>query len=292
MQAACDFLDTLQAPYVLKADGLAGGKGVLILTDLDHAKDALKQMVDGKFGNASEIVVIEEFLDGIEMSYFVFTDGTDYVILPEAKDYKRIGEKDTGLNTGGMGAVSPVPFADSEMLAKIEDRIVKPTIAGLKKDQMKYFGFIFIGLMIVDNEPFVIEYNVRLGDPETEVILPRMNSDLLEMFLLAKTNKLNEYKISISSDTAVTVMIVSGGYPEDYQIGRPISVPAVSDALLFHAGTKFCENNIVSNGGRVLAVSAMADNMQKALAISYQNIGKMHFDEMYFRRDIGFDLST
>jgi len=291
MQAACDFLETLNNPYVLKADGLAGGKGVLILKDLDQAKEALKQMVDGKFGNASEIVVIEEFLDGIEMSYFVFTDGTDYVILPEAKDYKRIGENDTGLNTGGMGAVSPVPFADSLLLSKIEERIVKPTIAGLKKDQMNYFGFIFIGLMIVDNEPFVIEYNVRLGDPETEVILPRLNSDLLEMFLDAKKNKLNEYKCSFLDDTAVTVMLVSGGYPEEYQTGMPVTIAENYTAMLFHAGTKFNNDTIVSSGGRVMAVSAMAENMPTALAISYENIGKIHFDGMYFRRDIGFDLT-
>lgn len=286
------FLETLEPPYVLKADGLAAGKGVLIIQNLEEAKTELANMLVGeKFGQASSKVVIEEFLDGIELSCFVLTDGKNYKILPTAKDYKRIGEGDTGLNTGGMGAVSPVPFADSILLEKIESRIVKPTIAGLQKDGIEYKGFIFIGLINVKNEPMVIEYNVRMGDPETEVVIPRLKSDLVELFLAVANEKLDQATLEIDPRSATTIMVVSGGYPEDYEKGKVISgIESVSDSIVFHAGTKMADGQILTNGGRVLAVTSYGDNFKEAIQKSYQNIGKLNFDKMYFRKDIGFDL--
>ncbi len=287
-----DFLETLKPPYVLKADGLAAGKGVLILNSLAEAKKELKAMlVDAKFGNASAKVVIEEFLDGIELSCFVLTDGKNYKILPTAKDYKRIGEGDTGLNTGGMGAISPVPFADDVLLNKIEERIVKPTIAGLQKDNLEYKGFVFIGLINVNNEPIVIEYNVRMGDPETEVVLPRLKTDLVALFEGVGLGTLNEVDLSIDERTATTVMTVSGGYPEAYTKGKVISgLETIEDSIVFHAGTKQEGENIVTSGGRVLAITSFGNDYKEALAKSYQNIEKFNFEGMYYRKDLGFDL--
>jgi phosphoribosylamine--glycine ligase len=293
VEEGCMFLETLQPPYVLKADGLAAGKGVLILQDLEEAKNELRNMlVHAKFGSASAKVVIEEFLDGIELSCFVLTDGKNYKILPTAKDYKRIGEGDTGLNTGGMGAVSPVPFADAILLEKIETRIVKPTVEGLLKDGIEYKGFVFIGLIVVKNEPVVIEYNVRMGDPETEVVMPRIKTDLVELFQAVADQKLNEVTLEIDSRSAATVMVVSGGYPEDYNKGFEISgLDSIEDSLVFHAGTKLENGKVVSNGGRVLAVTSFGNDFREAIKKSYQNIDKLHFDKMYFRKDIGFDLA-
>ena len=292
VEKGCLFLETLQSPYVLKADGLAAGKGVLIIPDLDEAKEELRNMLlHQKFGEASSKVVIEEFLDGIELSCFVLTDGENYKILPTAKDYKRIGEGDTGLNTGGMGAVSPVPFADAILLEKIENRIVKPTIAGLKKDGITYKGFVFIGLINVKGEPIVIEYNVRMGDPETEVVVPRIKTDLVELFLAVSNQTLNEIELEIDSRSAATIMVVSGGYPEDFEKGKAISgLSEVTDSMVFHAGTKTENGKVVSNGGRVLAVTSYGNDFQEAIKKSYQNIDKLNFDKMYFRKDIGFDL--
>ena len=292
VDAGCAFLETLQPPYVLKADGLAAGKGVLIIQELSQAKEELRNMlVHSKFGEASSKVVIEEFLDGIELSCFVLTDGKNYKILPTAKDYKRIGEGDTGLNTGGMGAVSPVPFANAILLEKIENRIVKPTIDGLQKDGIQYKGFVFIGLINVKGEPIVIEYNVRMGDPETEVVIPRLKSDLVELFLAVANEKLDEKTLEIDSQSAATIMIVSGGYPEEYVNGKVISgIETVTDSIVFHAGTKVDNGQIISNGGRVLAVTSLGTNFEEAIKKSYQNIDKLHFDTMYFRKDIGFDL--
>ncbi|NMH28375.1 phosphoribosylamine--glycine ligase [Flavobacterium silvaticum] len=286
------FLETLQPPYVLKADGLAAGKGVLILKDLQEAKDELRNMlVDAKFGAASSKVVIEEFLDGIELSCFVLTDGKNYKVLPMAKDYKRIGEADTGLNTGGMGAVSPVPFASGDFLYKIEERIVKPTVAGLQKDNIEYKGFVFIGLIKVGNDPFVIEYNVRMGDPETEVVIPRLKSDLVELFEAVANQELDEFQLEIDPRSATTVMVVSGGYPEEYEKGKEITgFENVSNSIVFHAGTKLDNGKVLSNGGRVLAVTSYGEDFNEAVKKSYQNIDKLHFDTMYYRRDIGFDL--
>ena len=288
----CLFLETLQPPYVLKADGLAAGKGVLIIYDLEEAKSELRNMlVHAKFGSASSKVVIEEFLDGIELSCFVLTDGKNYKILPTAKDYKRIGDGDTGLNTGGMGAVSPVPFADSILLNKIETRIVKPTIEGLQKDEIEYKGFVFIGLIVVKGEPMVIEYNVRMGDPETEVVMPRIKTDLVELFQAVANQNLNEIVLEIDERSATTIMVVSGGYPEDYEKGFEITgIENVQDSLVFHAGTKLENGKVVTNGGRVLAVTSFGETFQEAIKKSYQNIDKLYFDKMYFRKDIGFDL--
>ena len=292
VEKGCLFLETLQSPYVLKADGLAAGKGVLILQDLDEAKTELRNMlVHAKFGAASSKVVIEEFLDGIELSCFVLTDGTNYKILPTAKDYKRIGEGDTGLNTGGMGAVSPVPFADPTLLEKIEAQIVKPTVQGLQTDNIEYKGFIFIGLIIVKGEPIVIEYNVRMGDPETEVVIPRINTDLVELFEAVAEGKLDEVSLDIDERSATTVMLVSGGYPEEYQKGKEIfGLEKMEGSLVFHAGTKSENGKVVTNGGRVLAVTSFGKDFQEAIKKSYQNIDKLHFDKMYFRKDIGLDL--
>ncbi|HEX8563945.1 MAG TPA: phosphoribosylamine--glycine ligase [Flavobacterium sp.] len=293
VEKGCHFLDILSPPYVLKADGLAAGKGVLILQDLEEAKSELRNMLVGrKFGEASSKVVIEEFLDGIELSCFVLTDGKSYKILPTAKDYKRIGEGDSGLNTGGMGAVSPVPFADSVLMEKIENRIVKPTVEGLKQDEIPYRGFIFIGLINVNNEPVVIEYNVRMGDPETEVVIPRLQSDLVGLFQAVANQTLDQVSLEIDPQSAATIMVVSGGYPKDYEKGKEITgLDEVSDSLVFHAGTKLHEGKVVSNGGRVIAVTSYGNNYQEAIKKSYQNIAKLNFDKMYFRKDIGYDLS-
>lgn len=294
VEQGCAFLETLSAPYVLKADGLAAGKGVLIIDNLAEAKTELRNMlVKAKFGNASSKVVIEEFLDGIELSCFVMTDGKSYKILPTAKDYKRIGEGDTGLNTGGMGAISPVPFATPLLMHKIEERIVKPTVDGLAKDAIDYRGFIFIGLIIVKGEPIVIEYNVRMGDPETEVVIPRIQSDLVGLFEAIATQSLALSSVEIDARSAATIMLVSGGYPEDFAKGKEISgidSVAIEDALVFQAGTKSDGEKVLSNGGRVLAVTAFGENIDQAIKKSYQNINKISFDKMYYRKDIGFDL--
>ncbi|OOG70203.1 phosphoribosylamine--glycine ligase [Flavobacterium sp. A45] len=292
VEKGCKFLETLQPPYVLKADGLAAGKGVLIIQDLAEAQSELRNMLVGqKFGAASSKVVIEEFLDGIELSCFVLTDGKSYKILPTAKDYKRIGEGDTGLNTGGMGAVSPVPYVDAVLMEKIETRIVKPTIEGFQKDGIAYKGFVFIGLINVNNEPIVIEYNVRMGDPETEVVVPRLKSDLVELFLAVANEKLDEFNLEVDERSATTVMIVSGGYPEDFEKGKVITgLEKVTDSIVFHAGTKLDNGNVVSNGGRVMAITSYGDNFQEALNKSYKNVDQIHFDKMNFRKDIGFDL--
>lgn len=296
LQEGQAFLETLKPPYVLKADGLAGGKGVLILNDLTEAKEELAKMLkDNKFGKASEIVVIEEFLDGIELSVFVLTDGKNYKILPNAKDYKRIGEADSGLNTGGMGAVSPVPFADEEFLHKVEEKIVKPTIEGLQKENIDYKGFIFIGLMKVGAEPFVVEYNVRMGDPETEVVMPRLDTDLVDLLQKTATGNLAEAKLDISTQAAATVMLVSGGYPENYEKGKKIiGLDEVKDpdVIVFHAGTKISGDDIVTSGGRVIAITAMAEDYNAALKKSYTQINKICYDNIYYRKDIGFDLKN
>ena len=286
------FLETLTPPYVLKADGLAAGKGVLILDSLDEAKAELEEMVSNqKFGDASSTVVIEEFLKGIELSVFVLTDGVSYKILPSAKDYKRIGEGDQGLNTGGMGAISPVPFADKAYLKKVEDLVVKPTILGLQKDGIDYRGFIFIGLMNNNGDPSVVEYNVRMGDPETEVVLPRIESDLFDLFEGVANQNLHEKEFSVTEKIATTIMLVSGGYPETYEKGKLISgLENIKNSIVFHAGTSIKNNTVVTNGGRVIAVTSIADSIQKALEISYDSIDTIHFDKMNYRKDIGFDL--
>jgi len=286
------FLDTLNPPYVLKADGLAAGKGVLILQDLDEAKNELKNMlVDAKFGQASTKVVIEEFLSGIELSVFVLTDGKNYLTLPTAKDYKRIGEGDTGLNTGGMGAISPVPFADDVFMQKVEQRIIKPTIEGFVKDDIPYKGFVFIGLIKVGDDPFVIEYNVRMGDPETEVVIPRVKNDLVELFKAVANGTLDTVILELDERSATTVVGVSGGYPEAYEKGKVITgLDAVVDSVVFHAGTQLQNQEVVSAGGRVLAVTSYGDNFKDALKITYKNLEKINFQGMYYRKDIGFDL--
>jgi len=286
------FLESLTPPYVLKADGLAAGKGVLILDSLEKAKSELEEMVSNqKFGDASSTVVIEEFLKGIELSVFVLTDGKSYKILPSAKDYKRIGEGDKGLNTGGMGAISPVPFADQTFLNKVEELVVKPTILGLQKDGIDYRGFIFIGLMNDNGNPSVVEYNVRMGDPETEVVLPRIQSDLFDLFDGVANQNLEEKEFSVTDKIATTVMLVSGGYPESYEKGAVISgLDNRKDSIIFHAGTKIKEEAIVTNGGRVLAVTSLADSIQEALGQSYKTIDSIHFEKMNYRKDIGFDL--
>ena len=286
------FLSSLNPPYVLKADGLAAGKGVLILPDLNEAKKSLENMIlNKKFGQASEKVVIEEHLKGIEVSSFVLTDGETYKIFPMAKDYKRVGVGDTGLNTGGMGAISPVPFVDQKLYKKIENQVIQPTIRGLKKDKIDYTGFLFIGLMIVKDDPYVIEYNVRLGDPETEAILPRIESDLLEIFLKLKSSKLQTSNLKVSELFSSTVMTVSKGYPEKYEKGKVIrGLEFVNDSFLFHSGTKKENQNIVTSGGRVIAVTSMDKQLDKALEKSYKTISKIEFQGKTFRNDIGFDL--
>jgi phosphoribosylamine--glycine ligase len=286
------FLEKLSPPFVLKADGLAAGKGVVIPQTLNEAKAELKSMLaDAKFGAASSKVVIEEFLKGIELSVFVLTDGLSYKILPAAKDYKRIGDGDTGLNTGGMGAVSPVPFADENFIKRVEERVIIPTIEGLKKDGIPYTGFIFIGLMNDNGNPKVIEYNVRMGDPETEVVLPRIKSDLLETFIAVAEKKLSQFNFELDSRTATTVMMVAGGYPGDYEKGKLISgLENVKDAIAFHAGTKNENGNVVTNGGRIIAFTALGDSISEAIKKSYAAASEVKFEGCYFRKDIGQDL--
>ena len=289
------YLTKMKPPYVLKADGLAAGKGVLIIDDLKKAQDELSLMLKGKFGEASRKVVVEEYLQGIELSVFVLTDGEGYVILPEAKDYKRIGEGDTGLNTGGMGAISPVPFADKAFMKKVEDRIVKPTIEGLKAEHIEYKGFIFIGLMHKNGDPYVVEYNVRMGDPESEVVLPRIKNDLVELMKATAENRLSEVDIEIDDRTMSTVMLVSGGYPGSYEKGKEITgFEKVKECLVFHAGTKLAGEDegrkVVTNGGRVLAISSFGATIEEALKNSYDTAEKIDFEGKYYRKDIGFDL--
>jgi phosphoribosylamine--glycine ligase len=287
------FLESIKAPYVLKADGLAAGKGVLIISSLDEAKQELKEMLNGKFGAASKTVVIEEFLQGIEMSAFVITDGESYKILPEAKDYKRIGEGDTGLNTGGMGCISPVPFASKAFLKKVEDKVIRPTVEGLKKDGINYNGFIFFGLMNDNGEPQVIEYNVRMGDPETEVIMPRLKGDLLEVFEATAKKELHKVNIEIIPETCVTVMLVSGGYPGDYEKGKLISnIEKTKDSIIFHAGTKLSNGKILTNGGRVISISSLDKDMNSALSKSFKNANLIAFEGKNYRHDIGADLQA
>lgn len=292
LQEGYAFLDTLKPPYVLKADGLASGKGVLILKSLKEAKAELKNMVeDAKFGAASSSVVIEEFLDGIEMSVFVITDGQSYKKLPEAKDYKRIGVGDTGLNTGGMGAVSPVPFAANGFMDKVENQIIIPTIKGLQKDGIDYQGFIFFGVINVKNEPFVIEYNCRMGDPETEVVIPRIKSDILDLFEGVATRTLSERDVEFDDRTAATVMMVSGGYPDEYEKEKTIyGLNGIHDSIIFHAGTKKDGPTVLTAGGRVLSVTSFGKSKDRALQITYDNVQKISFDKSYYRSDIGFDL--
>ncbi|MBW2937236.1 phosphoribosylamine--glycine ligase [Aureisphaera sp. CAU 1614] len=292
LEAGKQFLETLNPPYVLKADGLAAGKGVLILKDLEEAKSELENMLsNAKFGAASSKVVIEEFLDGIELSVFVLTDGKNYKVLPTAKDYKRIGEGDTGLNTGGMGAVSPVPFADEVLMKKIEERIVKPTVNGLQAEKIEYKGFVFVGLIKVNNEPYVIEYNVRMGDPETEAVLPRIKTDLVDLFEATANQQLDEISLEMDERSAATIMVVSGGYPEAYEKGKEIiGIENVKDSIVFHAGTALKDGKVVTNGGRVIAVTSLDKDFKKAIKKSYQEIEKLSFDTMYYRTDIGFDL--
>ena len=286
------FLESMNPPYVLKADGLAAGKGVLIIDNLQNAKDELRSMIlDKKFGDSSSKVVIEEFLDGIELSCFVLTDGNNYKTLPFAKDYKKIGEGDTGLNTGGMGAISPVPFLDNKFLEKIEERIIKPTIHGIKKENMEYMGVVFIGLIKVGEDPYVIEYNVRMGDPETEVVFPRIKNDLLDLFSSMGSTKFEDIKLQIDDRHAATIIMVSGGYPLDYEKNKTISgLTEETDSIIFHAGTKKVDNNFLTNGGRVIAVTSLSENYKDAVKASYDQIKKISFDQAYFRQDIGFDL--
>lgn len=285
------FLESLNPPYVLKADGLAAGKGVLILEDMDEAKVALENMLKGQFGAASQTVVIEEFLSGIELSVFILTDGVSYKILPEAKDYKRIGEGDTGLNTGGMGAVSPVPFADKQFMDKVEKTIIQPTLYGLQQEKIEYKGFIFFGLMNVDGEPYVIEYNVRMGDPEAEVVIPRIKTDLLTLFKHVADQTLKDASFEMEEKATATVMLVSGGYPGKYEKGKKIqSFDKVNDSIIFHAGTTLKDKTLVTNGGRVMAVTSFGENIFDALELSYTNAEKINFQKKYYRKDIGLDL--
>lgn len=286
-----EYLANHATPIVLKADGLAAGKGVLILDNVVEAQEELKLMLGGKFGNAGSTVVIEEFLTGIELSVFILTDGKNYVVLPEAKDYKRIGQGDTGLNTGGMGSVSPVSFADEAFMRQVKDEIIQPTIDGLQKDNIDYTGFIFFGLIKVGNKPYVIEYNCRMGDPETESVIPRIESDLVELFMACADKKLNSYQLAISSKTAATIMLVAGGYPGDYEKGKAISgIENLRDSLAFHAGTTLDGGVVKTNGGRVLAITSLQDDQFNALQHATADAGRIYFDGKYFREDIGFDL--
>jgi phosphoribosylamine--glycine ligase len=291
-QKGVEYLRTLDPPYVLKADGLAAGKGVLIIESFDQACAELKKMLEGKFGQASNNVVIEEFLSGIEISVFILTDGESYIMFPEAKDYKRIGEGDTGLNTGGMGAISPVPFAHKIFLKKVEERIVKPTVAGLKKEKIDYRGFLYFGLMNVIGNPYVIEYNVRMGDPEAQVVLPRVECDLLDCFRAVAEKKLHRKRAEIKPETVCTVVMVSEGYPGSYEKGKEIkNLDKVENSFVFHAGTRREGDKVLTNGGRVLAVTSFGIDMSDALTRSYRNADLISYDGKYYRRDIGFDLS-
>ena len=292
VEEGCRFLETMKAPYVLKADGLAAGKGVLILENLTDAQNELRQMLIGqKFGQASKKVVIEEFLKGIELSCFVLTDGKNYLTLPMAKDYKRIGEGDTGLNTGGMGAISPVPFASPEFIKKIEDRIIKPTMDGFQKSNLPFQGFVFIGLIKVGEDPFVIEYNVRMGDPEAEVVFPRIQNDWVELFKAVGTQTLDQHQLQIDPRSATTIVAVSGGYPEAYQKGKNITgISEVKTSTVFHAGTQMDEGTVKTSGGRVLAVTSFGKDHNEAIEQSYKALGKINFQGMYYRKDLGFDL--
>lgn len=286
-----NYLKSMEPPYVLKADGLAAGKGVLILESLEEATRELREMLDGKFGAASSNVVIEEFLPGIEVSVFVLTDGKSYLMFPEAKDYKRIGEGDSGLNTGGMGAVSPVPFADTVFLRKVEEKIVKPTIEGLKKEKIEYRGFLYIGLMNVLGNPYVVEYNVRMGDPEAEVVLPRVKTDLLDLLVAVTQKKLGKKSLETDSRTVCTIMLVSGGYPGSYEKGKEITgLDGDYKSIVFHAGTKSSNGKVLTNGGRVLCITSFGEDMTAALARSYKTADQIHFEGKYYRKDIGFDL--
>ena len=289
---AFSYIDEMKAPYVLKADGLAAGKGVLIIANPNEAKNEIHEMlINSKFGEASKSVVVEEFLDGIELSCFVITDGQDYKLLPSAKDYKRIGEGDTGLNTGGMGAVSPPTFLTKEFTEKVEKQVIQPTIEGLKKDNINYQGFIFFGLIKVKDDPYVIEYNVRMGDPESEVILPRIKSDLLELLYVAGNRNLKDHKIIIDDKKTATVFLVSGGYPEEYEKNKEIfGLDSVIDSLVFHAGAKYEDGKVKTNGGRVIAITSIGNSVEEALEKSYKSIKKINFEKMNYRKDIGFDL--
>jgi len=287
------FLNSLEAPYVLKADGLAAGKGVLILDTLDEAKNELKNMIfDNKFGSAGASVVVEQFLHGIELSVFVLTNGNEYVVLPEAKDYKRIGEGDTGLNTGGMGSISPVPFADKAFMQKVEDRIIKPTVDGIANEKMEYNGFVFIGLMNVNGDPYVIEYNVRMGDPETESVIPRINNDFLDILKKSSENNLSQVEMEFDPRYAATVMLVSGGYPESYEKGKVMhGLAQVEKSLMFHAGTSQDENgNVITSGGRVMALTSFGETLETALAKSFESAELIKFTKKYYRTDLGKDL--
>ena len=292
LEEGIQYIDTISGPVVLKADGIAAGKGVVILEDTQAAQRELTEMLQGKFGQASNKVIIEEFLDGIEFSVFAITDGKDYQLLPIAKDYKRIGEGDVGLNTGGMGAISPVPFVNKTLMQKVEERIVTPTIQGLDKENLDYKGFVFFGLIKVGDEPFVIEYNCRMGDPETEVVIPRLQSDLVSLLSSLFDGQLSEQKVEINPDYATTVMMVSGGYPEAYEKGKTMSgMDSTTDSLLYYAGAQEdAAGNVVTSGGRVLAITSLAPDMQGALDRSYQNVEKVQFDKKHYRKDIGFDL--
>ena len=293
IQEALVYLEQKDSPYVLKADGLASGKGVIIENDLQKAKTALKSLLSGQFGAASETVVIEDFLDGVELSVFIITDGKNYKILPEAKDYKRIGENNTGLNTGGMGAISPVPFANREFIDKVENQVIIPTVKGLKKEGIEYSGFIFFGLISVKGDPYVIEYNCRLGDPETEVIMPRLKSDILELFDGIATNTLSERDVEIDLRSVSTVMMVSGGYPEKYEKGKEVTIDKLDPkTLVFHAGTNIKNNKTVTSGGRVIAVTSYGKNLETALKGSYSSVEKVKFENNYYRKDIGKDVIT
>lgn len=291
LEEGYQFLSSMNGPYVLKADGLAAGKGVLILDDLNDAKEQLREMLAGKFGQASERVVIEQFLRGIEFSVFALTDGRDFVLLPEAKDYKRVGEGDTGLNTGGMGAVSPVPFVTEEVWQKVSERIIRPTMQGIAAEGIDYVGFVFFGLILCDGDPYVIEYNCRLGDPETEVIIPRIENDLVELLLAAADGRLEEVSLQFSEQAAATVMLVSGGYPGDFRKGLAVSgLDQVTSSVVFHAGTSSQDGQVVTQGGRVFAVTSIRPSFRDAVALSVENAARIQYEGRFFRRDIGFDL--